>query len=391
MNLQDINIDDAGVLGVELNGMAFNPDDYPTAQEVIEGILVNQGNDPVKLNPKDLSINGRVVADKMERYLAAPYNSSSALKEVIKNPASYFFYVNEKKNFEKKDASHFELGTFCHSAFLEPELFDKVVVEPEASRTSLDGCEVLVRFWEKLIWDKYTYKGVADKKLNLAMEEVDAAGLDVKKLGGMKVYIEALKEVSGFTAIKEGHKLIIDTIKRNYYRYGGGIIPMLLKGAHVEHSFYGTDPVTGLAVKVRPDAFNVEENIGVNAVISFKTTSAEDMGKFIYDSAKYKYELSEGMYQEVMSNVSGRHFNVTIMVVLQTVAPYLPAVFIWDPEDLANGKYKYQYALETIRNCQETGLYPGFESLAEAGNYGIINMKQPDWATKLLQPIDLED
>ncbi|UVQ23767.1 hypothetical protein NXX60_07060 [Bacteroides thetaiotaomicron] len=64
-----------------------------------------------------------------------------------------------------------------------------------------------------------------------------------------------------------------------------------MKGAYSEVSFYGKDEETGLNVRVRPDYFNVEENIGVNAVISFKTTRADDLGKFYYDCAKLKYEL----------------------------------------------------------------------------------------------------
>lgn len=391
MDFSNFNLDDAEVLDNELNPLSYSPDEYPDVSDLIQGITGRLHADIVQHNPKDLSINGKVVADPMTRYLASKNKSSSAAKEVLKNPASYYFYIHERKTLEPKDESHFDLGTFIHSAFLEPELFEKVVVEPEASRSSTEGCEKLVSFWEKLICSKFKYRASADKRLNKAMKMVDAAGLDVKKLAGMKHYIDCLKIVSGHTAIKSGHKLIIDLVKRNYHRYGGGIIPLLLRGAQVEHSFYGTDESTGLKVKVRPDAFNTVENIGVNAVISLKSTSAQDMSKFVYDSAKYKYEVSEGMYQEVMSNVTGRNFNVTIMIVIQTVAPYLPAVFIWDAEDLANGKYKYRYALDTIKECEESKLYPGFDSLAESGNYGIIKMKQPDWALKSLHPVDLED
>lgn len=113
--------------------------------------------------------------------------------------------------------------------------------------------------------------------------------------------------------------------------------------------FYGRDKETQLDVRVRPDYFNIEENIGVNAVISFKTTRADDLGKFYYDCAKLKYELSEGMYQEVMSSITGRKFNVTIMIMLQTVEPYDVAVLFWSPDDLANGKYKYHYALSIVK------------------------------------------
>ena len=114
----------------------------------------------------------------------------------------------------------------------------------------------------------------------------------------------------------------------------------------------------GLNVRVRPDYFNVEENIGVNAVISFKTTRADDLGKFYYDCAKLKYELSEGMYQEVMSSVTGRNFNVTIMIMLQTVEPYDVAVLFWSPDDLANGKYKYRYALSIVKDCFDKKWFP---------------------------------
>jgi len=199
------------------------------------------------------------------------------------------------------------------------------------------------------------------------------------------------KAACDYMMIKEDHKAIIDIMDKNQRMYSDGIIQKILKGALRETSFYGVDPETGLEVKVRPDAFNIKENIGVNAVISVKTTSAPNVQKFIADSARYQYELSEGMYQEVMSEVTGIKFDVTIMIMLQTVAPFLPAVFWWSPEDLQNGKYKYRYALATAKECMDKGKYPGYESLAESGNLGIISMKQPSWAARLMQPIDLED
>lgn len=389
--MHSFNLDNAEVIDEELNHLSYNPDDYPTIDDLVEGILKNAHKEPVTISLSDLSVNGRVAADKMNRYLSAKHLSSSALKEVLKNPAAFYFYTNDKSNFIEKPKPHFELGTFCHLAFLEPKLFDMVVVEPNESRASTEGVGKLISFWEKSIMDSYKYKGVAKKKIERALQNCISFGGDMNKLAGQKIYLDCLKEISGLVAIQQEHKDIIDLIKRNYYRYGGGIIPALLKGAQIEHSFYGIDPQTGLKVKVRPDAFNTKENIGVDAVISFKTTRCADMGKFVYDSAKLKYEVSEGYYQTVMTDVTGRSFNTTVMIVLQTVAPYLPAVFAWHAEDLVNGKHKSRYALDTIAECKERGLYPGFESLAESGHYGIIQMKQPEWAAKLLQPVDLAD
>jgi hypothetical protein len=191
--------------------------------------------------------------------------------------------------------------------------------------------------------------------------------------------------------VAKEYQEIIDVLEYSYNHYGDGIIPRILKGAMAETSFYTKDQATGLPVKVRPDFFNIEENIGVNAIISFKTTSANTAEKFIYDTAKFKYELSEGMYQDVVSHVTGRKFNVTIMIMLQTVPPYLPAVFWWGPEDLTNGKYKYRMAIDQAKECIDKGLYPGFDALAESGNYGIIDLNQPEWAKKPLHPVDMED
>lgn len=308
----------------------------------------------------------------MTKYLAEERASSSALKEVLKNPASYFFYINDRGNFKEKDKSHFALGTFAHMAFLEPELFDKCRVEPEYSLASISGAMTAIRFYERL-----------NKR-----KPLDCNG---KKLSDLKLYLEELKVSCGYMMMTKEQCEIIKLIKRNYYNYGGGIIPMLLKGAMTEISFYGEDADTGIKVKVRPDAFNIAANIGVNAIISFKTTAAPSLGKFIYDTAKFQYELSEGMYQNVVSDITGIPFNATIMIMLQTVAPYLPAVFWWAPEDLANGKYKYRYSLDTVKSSMDSGLWPGFEAMAESGNYGIINMTQPEWSRKLLHPVDIEN
>ena len=39
----------------------------------------------------------------------------------------------------------------------------------------------------------------------------------------------------------------------------------------------------------------LEENFGINAILSIKTTSASSVQAFYNECAKYRYELSEGM------------------------------------------------------------------------------------------------
>jgi hypothetical protein len=378
-NTQLPDLNQAAVSERELNPLLFDSTDYADISLLLARLSI-QPTTPYEITLDELSINGKVVKDDMGVYLGTSAISSSACKEALKTPLHYFHYVNQ--TLPPKDKSHFELGTFCHMAFLEPALFDLCLVEPNLSLASTEGVEGLIKFWEDNV----------DERVKLLAKTLAMANsADLTKLSGKKEYYKNLKDKSGFMAVDADHKIIIDVIKSNYYRYGNGIIPKLLHGAIFETSFYGTDQSTGIKTKIRPDALNIEENIGVNAIISFKTTKADTVEKFQYDSAQYKYELSEGMYLDVASQITGRKFNAVITIMLQTSPPYLPAVLFWDAEDLANGKYKYHSALQVIKDCQESQKYPGFDAMAEVGHNGIICMKQPAWALKELLPVSIEN
>lgn len=363
------------VEGEELNPSAYNPDDYPTKEDVLDFLALNSHNLPVNIDLKSLSRNGVVKRDSMDMYLQSRHISSSNLKNALKTPRS--FYYDWERVFEEKEKPCFQLGTFAHMAFLEPTLFKMVQVEPRVNRSSKEGVIALINFYKKLNGLKTPHLDPKDYKMD-----------ELKKMADGLLF---LCQDKGYSFISEEMSMIIKALERNYYWYGGGVIPQLLKGAYSEVSFYGKDEETGLDVRVRPDYFNIEENIGVNAVISFKTTRADDLGKFYYDCAKLKYELSEGMYQEVMSSVTGRNFNVTIMIMLQTVEPYDVAVLFWSPDDLANGKYKYHYALSIVKDCFDKKWFPGYDAKAEDGARGIIDMQLPDWSKKMLHPVAIDD
>lgn len=364
------DLDSADISNKQLDPLAYNPGDYPDIFDMLNSPQFNSDR-IIAIDIMELAKNGKILRDEMDKYHSnKKYNSSTALKEVLKTPFHWFFYTNQKE--EKKDKRHFELGTFAHMAFLEPDCFDKFIIEKEFSLNSTEGVTSSIRWFENI-------------------NKVEMKNLTGMKIAELRAYVEELRSKCPYQLIKEEHQTIIDAIRYNYNTYGSGIIRRILKGATSEVSFYGKDPGSGLPVKVRPDYFNIEENIGVNAVISFKTTTAQNIGKFLYDSAKYQYELSEGMYQEVMSEVTGRKFNVTIMIMMQTCPPYLPAIFWWTPEDIQNGKYKYHYALDTLRECLDKQNFPGFDAAAESGNYGIINMPLPEWSQKIIHPLDLDE
>lgn len=368
--------------GEELNPSAYNPEDYPTKEEMLDFIYSNFHKPPVIIDLKGLSVNGVAKRDPMDMYLKSKHISSSNLKNALKTPRS--FYYDYERVFEEKEKPCFQLGTFAHMAFLEPRLFELVKVEPKCSPSSKEGVIGMIKFYNDLLSNDKNY--IPDVE-----EEIPSERWNFKDLKEHRDYKRQKCIDLGYSFISEDMSMVIKALERNYYWYGGGIIPQLLKGAYSEVSFYGKDEETGLDVRVRPDYFNVEENIGVNAVISFKTTRADELGKFYYDCGKLKYELSEGMYQEVMSGITCRNFNVTIMIMLQTVEPYDVAVLFWSPDDLANGKYKYHYALSIVKDCFDKNWFPGYDAKAEEGARGIIDMKLPEWSQKMLHPVAIED
>lgn len=365
--------------------------EYATPDQIASFLSTREN--AVHIYSDSLRRNGFVIKEDMSKYLAAKdYINSGALKEAIKSPLHLFYQLNSgwKDQLEayEKTKSYFVLGEFIHQAILEPRKFERVVIEPGYKLNTKDGVKSLIAFWE----DKLYETGEEDIPTSEEVKgSIIKAGFDLDKMDGLRQYYAALKVSSGFSSVSETDKLIIDIVYFNYRRYGDGLFPELLKRSKRETSIYYEDPVYNLRQRIRPDAMQFEENIGANTIISVKSTRAESIGHFTYQSAKLNYELSEGMYCEIASAVTRRDFNCVITIMVQTIPPYGVAALVWDGEDIEIGKYKYHQALQTVSDCLETGKYPGYDAYAEAGNRGLIAMKQPEWNTKELHPVDIND
>lgn len=368
VGFQTYDLSEATVTGEELCPLQFDRTDYTPFEEFIHR-LDNLPEKPHRVYNYALAVNGRVANDRMETYLKAAGESSSLLKEALKSPRHYLIARNEE--IAPRDVRHFELGTFAHEAILEPRQFEKVVVKPKADRGTIRGCVELIRFFSDL--------------LNTPKVEIDPSW-KLPTLKGMAADMEAQCEKAGYTLIDRTYYDIIRAMKVSFNTYGGGILPRIMPYVKTETSMYGKDSSTGLKVKIRPDGMLLEENFGVNAILSVKTTNATSVEAFMRDCAKYRYELAEGMYLKVAGEITGREFTATLMVMAQTVIPFQIAVFYWDAEDLQVGKYKYAQALDIVKQCRDADTWPGFDAKAEEGAHGIIQCKLPDYIKAELLP-----
>lgn len=361
-------LDTLGVSETVLSPLQFDRTEYTPFEEFLHR-LSQLPERPKKVRNYSLSIHGRVANDRMERYLAHDGESSSLLKEALKSPRHYL--VARNMELKPRNTDHFELGTFAHQAILEPLKFEKVIVEPKNNRGQINGVCNLIGFYSDLL-------GIPQTAI--------LSSLKLPALKDMLSDLETRAVNMGYTSISEDYSSIIRAMKVSFKTYGGGILPKMMQYVKTETSMYGKDPSTGLKVKIRPDGLLLEENFGINAILSVKTTCATSVEAFMRDCAKFRYELAEGMYLKAASEITGRRFTATVMIMAQTVMPYQVAVFYWDAEDLEIGKYKYAQAMDIVKQCMDANSWPGFDAKAESGAYGIIQCKLPDYIKSELLP-----
>lgn len=349
--------------------------EYPTVQKIVEYLKLDIPAQHVYT--ESLNLYGKVVQDDMEKYLENDALSSSMLKAASKTPLDFQFSLSEDKEAleELRGKKHFALGTFLHQCLLEPTKFKRAIIEPDFKLSSHEGCDVGIAFYEGLCAER-----------GIVFPNVPVESLQTKKN-----YIEALKKLADVEAVEPEHKLKIDILEKRINTYAGGIIKRLLLHSKRETSVYYTDPETDMPLKVRPDAIQFRENIGVDAIISVKSTACESLDAFYSHAAKLNYDLSEGMYQEVVSAATGRDFNTTIMIMLQTVAPYHIAVLVWTPEDIEMGKYKFRNALHNAKQIIEKGSAQGLEVHAQDDSFGLIEMALPGWNQKEQLPVNIKN
>ncbi|MFR1667262.1 MAG: PD-(D/E)XK nuclease-like domain-containing protein [Alistipes sp.] len=358
----------AAICSEELTPLRFDRSEYTPFEEFVHR-LDDLPSKPTRVSVRSLGVNGKVVNDRMDKYLGHLGESSSLLKEVLKSPRHYL--VARNGEVKPRNTAHFDLGTFVHSAFLEPQKFDKVLIEPPANRGTIGGICTLIRYYWELL-------GRA--------QDADLSSMKMQDMRAKLAELETEAADAGYSFVDAQTSTIIKVLRAAYRTYGGGIIPRLLRCARSETSMYTTDPQTGLAVKIRPDAMLLEEHVGANVIVSVKTTSAPSPKAFMSDAARYRYELSEGMYLEVASHVTGRRFSGTLMIVAQTTIPFQVALIWLDAEDLQIGKYKYRQALDILHQCKTNNSWPGFDCMAEEGAHGILQIRFPEWIKYELEP-----
>ena len=188
-----------------------------------------------------------------DEYHACPEFSSSQLKDM--NRSAAHFYVNSITKEAKKEASTaMNFGTLVHTMFLEPEQFEnEFVIAPKFDRRTKAGKE------EAAAWEQAN-----EGKLLVSEEDIANASRMSENLRSLSIY-KAMQDNYGMP----------------------------------EASFFFTDPVFGLNLRVRPDWHIAPCKAFPNGlIIDLKTTDDARPMAFSRTCANFSYDLSASMYRE---------------------------------------------------------------------------------------------
>jgi hypothetical protein len=243
--------------------------------------------------------------------------SSSALKEILRSPAHYQAYLS---GAARKETPALFFGQAVHDRMLEPEIFKRdYVIAPPIDRRATEYKEFALTHSAKKI-----------------LSQEQAAQLE-----GIAVSIASHRTATH-----------------------------LLENGIKEQTLIWQDEETGIWIKIRPDCLNIEDGI----CLDLKKTQCASSDAFGRSCAEYGYDVQAALYLTGLRAIFKRDFDFAFLAVEEKI-PHGCALYGTPLEMLERGMRRVRHALRTLRECQETGLWPSYQP---HGGYDLLVW--PKWA-----------
>lgn len=228
-----------------------------------------------------------------EEYHSMPDSfSSSQLKTMLEDPEKFYKDYVTREN-PKKEASSLNVGTYFHTAILEPELL--LVENAVFTGAKRIGKE----------WDKFRVDNVG--KNIITSSELDNAEILINAVKNSKVAMAHIdgyeKELSAFIDVVVFGDEIFTTLPN------GELVSLGRSGWITVEELQLEDIVefgTKLRIKVRADAINRKTKI----ISDLKSTSGNCKNEYEMRSKidSYSYDLSASLYLDIFSATTGDKF-----------------------------------------------------------------------------------
>lgn len=150
-----------------------------------------------------------------------------------------------------------------------------------------------------------------------------------------------------------------------------GLAAGMLRGVN-ERAMFARDEHTGVLLRSKPDAINDDGDI-----VDLKSTTDTNLDALQKTIARWGYHTQGATYLEVAAalDIIDPATAGFVLVFVEKTAPYLVRVVECDDESLARGRAHLRRALETYRDCTESGLWPGWDARIET-------LGLPAWADR---------
>ena len=238
--------------------------------------------------------------------------SASGLKQVLRSPEHF----RAQLDGERKETPAMFFGTAIHARLLEPEVFaQKYAVAPGGDKRSKEYKEFEIA---------NTTRKVLSADQMAAIEGI-----------GRKV----ASHRSAATLLHSGRK---------------------------EHTLVWQDPATGIWLKIRPDCLCTDFDTGI--CLDLKSTEDASADAFVRSCVRYAYDLQAAVYLEGLRTVFGSDFDFCLLA-FEKAEPYGVALYGAPEEMIARGYRRFRQALDILKECRETGCWPGYQP---DGDYTIL-------------------
>lgn len=243
--------------------------------------------------------------------------SSSALKKLLRSPAHYRAYLDEKD----KDSCSRMFGRGVHALLLERHLFlDKFAVWSEGRRYGKRFDEFAAAHAGKTILTEDEYHRAMEAALSLRNSAQFPLGL----------WFDGVPASESYEAVP---------------------------AARTEFSIFWVDEETGLPCKIRVDAHSL-----MPRAIAFdvKTTDDARTASFMRQFFKLDYDLQAAHYRAGLKAFYGVDFPF-LFAVVEDQAPHATNILGVDADVIGNGEAKRRHALTLLKKCQDANHWPGYE------------------------------
>lgn len=139
--------------------------------------------------------------------------------------------------------------------------------------------------------------------------------------------------------------VLADPLARTYFEQGTP-----------EQSIFAQDPETGVWMRGRLDWTKQD-----GTLVDLKTTASNaSQAEFSREAAKLEYGVQREFYRHIWTQITGEIDPDFVHVVVSKKPPYLVGVYTLDIEFELIGQAKVRRALDTYKECLDTGVWPGY-------------------------------